>query len=84
MPDQTVKVTFDGTNSNSWSFDPKTVTMTAAGKIKLHRDSQSPNWVFDSVNGLPASWTQTAQGNGSQMDVEDTLVPAQCRTSRTP
>jgi hypothetical protein len=51
--------------------------MTAAGKIKLHRDSKSPDWVFDTVNGLPASWTQTAQGNGSQMNVEDTLVPAQ-------
>jgi hypothetical protein len=74
-PDQTVKVTYDGVNSSSWSFDPKTVQMTQAGKIILHRDSQSPDWVFNSVNGIPSGWQQTTQGNGSQITINDTLNP---------
>jgi hypothetical protein len=70
MPDQTVKVTF--TAPSTFSFDPETATMTAAGKINFHRDPGSATWTFVSVNGLPApQFTSQLTGNGSGMTVND-------------
>ena len=69
MPDQTVKVSF--TAPSTFSFDPETATMTAAGKINLHRDPGSANWTFVSVNELPSpeySWNITGNGSGATIN----------------
>lgn len=73
MPDQTVKVTF--TAPSTFTFDPEVVSMTAAGKIVMHRDPGSATWTFVSVNGLPSpEYTSTVTGNGSGIDVHDAFT----------
>jgi len=73
MPDQTVKVTF--TAPSTFTFEPEVVTMTAAGKIKLHRDPGTASWTFVSVNGLPSpEFTWSLNGNGSSAEVDDTFT----------
>jgi hypothetical protein len=69
MPDQTVKVTY--TPPNTFTFDKEVTTMTAAGKILLHREPGSATWTFVSVNGLPApeyTWRVTGDGSGIEID----------------
>lgn len=73
MPDQTVKVTF--TPPAAWTFDPNPVHMTAAGKVILHRDPGSAAWVFVRATGLPAGFTWSIQGNGSQLVIQDPYGP---------
>ena len=75
MPDQTVKVTFTPPNASSWMFDPNPAHMSAAGKVKLRRDPQSPNWTFVSANGLPTGYTWDLQGNGTGIDINDPHLP---------
>jgi hypothetical protein len=75
IPDQTVKVSFNPPDENSWVFTPSVVTMTAAGRIILLRDPHSPNWTFVSVNLLPASWETACNPSGSQLTVNDPDEP---------
>ena len=73
MPDQTVKVTF--TDPNTFTFDPPSHTMTAAGKVILNRSPGSANWTFVSVNELsdpPFTWS--VKGNGSSMHIDDAFT----------
>ena len=70
MPDQTVKVSF--TAPSTFTFNPETASVTAAGKINFHRDPGSSTWTFVSINGLPSSqFTSTSTGNGSEIAVND-------------
>jgi hypothetical protein len=70
MPDQTVKVTF--TAPSTFTFTPPTASMTAAGKVILHRDPGSANWTFVSVNELPSpGYTWEVTGNGSGISIDD-------------
>jgi hypothetical protein len=70
MPDQTVKVTF--TAPSTFTFDPETATMTAAGKVNFHRSPESTAWTFVSVNELPSpEFTSSVTGNGSGVTVND-------------
>lgn len=73
MPDQTVKVTF--TAPSTFVFDPPSVSMTAAGKIVMHRHPETANWTFVSVNELPSpEYSYTLIGNGSSADVHDAFT----------
>lgn len=73
MPDQTVKVTF--TAPSTFTFDPSTATMTAAGKIILRRDPGTADWTFVSVNGLPSpEYTWTVTGDGSGIEIDDAFT----------
>jgi hypothetical protein len=71
MPDQTVKVTFN--TPSTFTFDPETVTMTAAGRVNFHQeDPASAAWTLVSVNGLPSpEYTSSVTGNGSGITVND-------------
>jgi hypothetical protein len=70
MPDQTVKVSF--TTPSTFTFDPPSPTMTAAGKINFHQNPASPTWTFVSINGLPSpEFTSSVTGNGSGITVND-------------
>jgi hypothetical protein len=75
MPDQTVTVSFNPPDEDSWVFTPDSVTMTAAGKIIFIRDPHSPNWTFVSVNLLPPSWERKGSPNGAQIQVDDPDEP---------
>jgi len=73
MPDQTVKVSF--TTPSTFTFDPPTVTMTAAGKINFHRDPGSSTWTFVSINELPSpEYSSSVTGNGSGITVNDAFT----------
>jgi hypothetical protein len=70
MPDQTVKVAF--TTPSTFTFDPQTTEMTAAGKVNFHRDPGSASWTFVSINELPSpEYTWSVTGNGSGITVND-------------
>jgi hypothetical protein len=70
MPDQTVQVTFNG--PGEFSFNPESPTLTAAGKVVLHRSPADANWTFVSVDDLPSpQFTWTVTGNGSNAEVSD-------------
>lgn len=70
MPDQTVKVTF--TSPDAFTFEPEVVSMTAAGKIIMHRDPGTADWTFVSVNELPSpEFTSSVDGNGRSATVND-------------
>ncbi|MDQ6736213.1 MAG: hypothetical protein M3Z30_00755 [Gemmatimonadota bacterium] len=69
MPDQTVQITFSA--PNNFTFTPPSATMTAAGKVILHRSPGNAGWTFVSVNELPSpeySWTITGNGSGVQIN----------------
>lgn len=70
MPDQTVKVAFDST-SNTFTFDPPDVPMTAAGKIIMHKKPDTADWTFVSVNELPTQFTSSVTGNGKDVTIDD-------------
>lgn len=73
MPDQTVKVTYTA-STDTFTFDPLDASMTAAGKINLHRHPSNADWTFISVNGLPnPPFTSSVNGNGSSIEIDDTL-----------
>ena len=71
MPDQTVQVTYDPTAIPKWTIAPKSVSMTAAGKIIFQRKPGNATWTFVSVNGLPPDWPQSGNPTGSQYTVDD-------------
>ena len=76
MPDQNVIVGFSPpTSTGTWTVDNRTVTMTSAGLVIFHRKSDNLPWTFVSINGLPSTWTQRILGNGSILQVSDTLEP---------
>jgi hypothetical protein len=73
MPDQTVKVSF--TTPSTFTFDPPTAIMTAAGKVNFHRDPGSSQWTFVSINGLPSpGYSSSVTGNGSGITVNDAFT----------
>lgn len=73
MPDQTVKVTF--TAPDTFTFDKEETRMTAAGKVIMHRDPETADWAFVSVNGLPSpEYTWTVTGNGSGITIHDAFT----------
>ena len=70
MPDQTVKVSF--TTPSTFTFDPPSPAMTAAGKINFQQHPASPSWTFVSINGLPSpQFTSSVTGNGNGITVND-------------
>jgi len=69
MPDQTVKVAF--TAPNTFTFDPPSVTLTAAGKIVMHQEPSNADWTFVSVNELPAQFSSNITGNGQGVSIDD-------------
>ena len=74
MPDQTVDVTFSPTAKPQFSFDPESVTMTAAGKVIFHRRPQSAAWTFKNgtVKGdMLKEFSAAVQGNGTVLQIDD-------------
>lgn len=70
MPDQTVQVSF--TAPDQWTFDRPLVTMTAAGKIVLHRNPGHADWEF--VTATVAGNGQfhvSVNPNGSRLTITD-------------
>ena len=68
--DQTVNVTY--TAPDTFTFDPPTTNMGAAGKILLKSGPGQVDWVFVSVNELPSpEYTWTLTGNGNGITIED-------------
>jgi len=74
MPDQGVDVSFDPNAEPQFTFVPDTVTMTAAGKIVLHRRPQIAPWTFKegSIKGNGSTqFSSTVHGNGSLLHIHD-------------
>ena len=83
MPDQTVNVTFDPTATPKFTFDPDSVTMTAAGKIICLQRPSSATWKFtggDVKEDTLNEFSSTVQGNGQSLHINDELKD----TAKTP
>lgn len=73
MPDITVKVTF--TDPDTFTFDPPTATLNAAGKVILKSKTANPGWTFVSVNNLPSSqFSSSLKANDSEVHIDDAFT----------
>jgi hypothetical protein len=74
VPDQTVSVSFDPNANPQFTFNPSSVTLTAAGKVILTQSPASARWTFqnavvkaDTLN----EFSSTVQGNGNSLQIND-------------
>ena len=75
MPDQTVTVSFDPPDTDSWVFAPHVVTMTARGRSSSSAILRARDWKFVSVNLLPPDWDIQINPNGNQVVITDPHEP---------
>ena len=75
QPDQNVDVTVDfSTNPPTFTFDKPSVTLSAAGKVILHRKPTNSTWTFQSGTVKADTLNQfssSPQGNGSLLQIND-------------
>lgn len=74
MPDQTVQVTYDPNATPQFTFDPDTVVMTAAGKIKLQQHPANATWTFTGgsvQNDTLGNFSTDVGGNGNSLTFND-------------
>jgi hypothetical protein len=73
MPDITVKVTF--TAPDTFTFEPETATLNAAGKVILKSKTANPGWTFVSVNNLPSSqFASSLKANNAEIHIDDAFT----------
>ena len=77
MPDQNVDVTVDSsTTPPTFTFSPPSVTMTAAGKVILHRKPTQAAWTFvggNVKNDTLGNFTTNVAGDGKTLTFNDAL-----------